>query len=441
MRGKNTVLVGAQWGDEGKGKIIDVLTRRVEWVVRYQGGSNAGHTVVIEGRKSVLHLVPSGIFRKECRCVIGNGVVLDPLELVQELEGLRATGLPVEDRFFISDRAHLVMPWHRALDAGRESRLAAGRKIGTTQRGIGPAYTEKMQRSGIRAHALASPEWEAMLATRFEEANAILRSQKLPELPVTEWVPKLAEAARVLAPFVTDASTMLYEANERGDSILFEGAQGTMLDVDFGSYPFVTSSSSTAGGACIGTGLPPHRMDHVVAVLKAYTTRVGEGPFPTELLDATGERMRTAGGEFGATTGRPRRCGWFDAVVARHAARINGVDEWALTKIDVLDGFDEIKVCVAYECDGQRIETLPADPARLARCTPIYKAVPGWKQTLRGAGDWFALPETARNYIRYLEDITGVPVGILSLGPGREDTLILERKAPARRRAKKSTAS
>ncbi len=438
MRGKNTVLIGAQWGDEGKGKVIDVLTERADWVARYQGGSNAGHTVEIGGTRYVLHLVPSGIFRPGCRCVIGNGVVLDPLELVKELEGVRAAGIAFEGRLFISDRAHLVMPWHRALDAGRESRLAAGRKIGTTQRGIGPAYQEKMQRSGVRAHALASPRFGEMLQLRFREANDLLKMQGLPELDAASLIPSLEAAARVLGPLVADTATMMYEANERGESILFEGAQGTMLDVDFGSYPFVTSSSSTSGGAATGTGMAPARMDRVVGVLKAYTTRVGEGPFPTELTDATGEEMRKVGREFGATTGRPRRCGWFDAVVARYSARINGIDEWALTKLDVLDGFQTIRVCVAYECDGRRVDTVPADPDAFARCTPVYEEMPGWMSPLRGAADWFGLPEAARNYVKALESLTGVPVRVLSLGPGREDTLLLNRKAPARRREKKT---
>ena len=438
MRGKNTVLIGAQWGDEGKGKVIDVLTERADWVVRYQGGSNAGHTVEIGGVRYVLHLVPSGIFRPACRCVIGNGVVLDPLELVKELEGVQAAGIPFEDRLFISDRAHLVMPWHRALDAGRESRLAAGRKIGTTQRGIGPAYQEKMQRSGVRAHVLASPDFGDMLHLRFREANEVLKTQGLPELDAAGLIPRLTEAARVLGPLVADTATMMYEANEEGDAILFEGAQGTMLDIDFGSYPFVTSSSSTSGGAATGTGLPPARLDRVVGVLKAYTTRVGEGPFPTELTEETGERMRSVGREFGATTGRPRRCGWFDAVVARYSARINGIDEWALTKLDVLDGFDTIRLCVAYECDGRRLDTVPADPGLFARCIPVYEEMPGWSGALRGAADWFGLPEPAREYVKAIETLTGVPVRILSLGPGREDTLMLDRKTAARRRARKA---
>jgi adenylosuccinate synthase len=441
MRGRNTVLIGAQWGDEGKGKVIDVLTERADWVVRYQGGSNAGHTVEIGDARYVLHLVPSGIFREDCRCVIGNGVVLDPVELLQEIDGVRKAGFSVENRLFISDRAHLVMPWHRALDAGRESRLSAGRKIGTTQRGIGPAYTEKMQRSGLRGYVLTDPHLDALLRTRFDEANAVLRGQGLPELPAAELIPALLNAARALAPMVTDTTTMLYEANDRGEAIFFEGAQGTMLDVDFGSYPFVTSSSTTAGGACTGTGLPPGRMDRIVGVLKAYTTRVGEGPFPTELTDATGERLRAVGREFGATTGRPRRCGWFDAVVARHAARINGLHEWALTKLDVLDDLPVIRVCTAYLCDGERIETVPADPARLARCTPVYTEVPGWAGPIRGAGDWFGVPEAARDYVRFLEECTGVPVRILSLGPNREDTLVLDRKPPARRRAAKKASA
>ena len=428
MSSLNTVLIGAQWGDEGKGKIIDVLTEHADWVVRYQGGSNAGHTVEIGGVRYVLHLVPSGIFRRRTRNVIGNGVVVDPLELVKELRDIRRARLPLRGRFFLSDRAHLVMPWHRVLDASRESKLGVGKKIGTTQRGIGPAYTDKAQRAGLRAHVLGAADLPELLRERFIEANRVLKAHGLPVLPARRLTRELLSAARALAPYVCDATVLLNDAIDRGESVLFEGAQGTMLDVDFGTYPFVTSSNATAGGACVGTGVPPHRIDRVIGVVKAYTTRVGEGPFPTELADDTGRKLRDIGREYGATTGRPRRCGWFDAVVARHAARINGVDAWALTKLDVLDGFETVRVCVGYRV-GKRVgDHVPADVRRYELCRPLYEEIPGWKGTVRGAKRWADLPAGARAYIRRLEHLTGVPVGILSIGPGRENTLVLDRR-------------
>ena len=431
MSSLNTVLIGAQWGDEGKGKVIDVLTEHADWVVRYQGGSNAGHTVEIGGLRYVLHLVPSGIFRARTRNVIGNGVVVDPLELVKELQSIRKAGLALRGRFFLSDRAHLVMPWHRVLDASRENRLGARHKIGTTQRGIGPAYTDKAQRAGLRAHVLRDAALPDLLKARFADANRILKAQGLDVLPARRLTKDLLAAARILAPHVCDATVLLNDAIARGESVLFEGAQGTMLDVDFGTYPFVTSSNATAGGACVGTGVPPHRIDRVVGVLKAYTTRVGEGPFPTELTDATGERLREVGREYGATTGRPRRCGWFDAVVARHAARVNGVDAWALTKLDVLDGFDTIRICTGYRIGARMLDHVPADIRLYEQCRPVYEDVPGWKGTVRGAARWADLPAGARAYIRRLEKITQVPVGILSIGPGRENTMVLDRKLNA----------
>lgn len=424
----NTVLIGAQWGDEGKGKVIDVLTDRADWVVRYQGGNNAGHTVEIGGTRYVLHLVPSGIFRERTKCVIGNGLVVDPVGLLEEIREVRQAGFGVEGRLFLSDRAHLVLPYHRALDAGRERTLSDGERIGTTQRGIGPAYVDKAQRTGIRAGAMRLPEFPDMVRARVEDANLRLAAQGQPVLDVRDVVARAVAAAADLAPLVADTVDLLHGAMARGESILFEGAQGTMLDVDFGSYPFVTSSSSTAGGAAIGSGVPPHRIDKVIGVLKAYTTRVGEGPFPTELLDATGEKLRAVGREFGATTGRPRRCGWFDAVVGRYSARVNGIDVWALTKLDVLDGFDTLRICTAYEADGRRYETVPADVGVLSRCRPVYEDWPGWKTPLRGAAALSDLPAAARAYVARIEELTGAPVEILSVGPGRENTIQIDRQ-------------
>ena len=424
----NTILIGAQWGDEGKGKIIDVLTERADWVVRPQGGNNAGHTVEIGDEKFVLHLVPSGILTPGKRCVIGNGVVLDPVALVEEIKGVEARGLTVAGRLFISDRAHVVFPYHRMLDAQGEARRAKGDQIGTTQRGIGPTYADKAARFGLRMCDLLDPEFPALLKSRVEDKNRILAAMGAPVVAYEDVLAATQQAMEVLGPLTCDVIPLLHGAAKRGESLLFEGAQGIMLDLDFGTYPFVTSSSSGSGGACTGSGFPPGRIDHVVGVLKAYTTRVGEGPFPTELNDAAGEELRRVGREFGATTGRPRRCGWFDAVVARHAVLTCGVDEWALTKLDVLDGFETIRICTAYELDGKRIDHFPANVRAVARCRPVYEDVPGWQASTREVVRFADLPENAKRYVARLERITGVPVGILSLGPRRERTLILAEK-------------
>ena len=421
----NTILIGAQWGDEGKGKIIDVLTERADWVVRPQGGNNAGHTVEIGEEKFVLHLVPSGILTPGKRCVIGNGVVLDPVALVEEIRGVTQRGIAVAGRLFISDRAHVVFPYHRMLDAQGEARRAKGDQIGTTQRGIGPTYGDKAARFGLRMCDLVDPEFPALLKTRVEEKNRALAALGAPVVSYEEILAATRQAMEVLAPFVCDTVALLHGAVERGEEILFEGAQGIMLDIDFGTYPFVTSSNASSGGAATGSGVPPHRMDRVVGVLKAYTTRVGEGPFPTELLDADGEELRRVGREFGATTGRPRRCGWFDAVVARHAVMTCGVDEWALTKLDVLDGFPTLKLAVAYELDGRRIEHFPANVRAAARCRPLYEEMPGWRTSTKDVTRFADLPDAAKRYVARLEQLTGVPVGILSLGPRRASTLIL----------------
>ncbi len=421
----NTVLIGAQWGDEGKGKIIDVLASQVDIVVRYQGGNNAGHTVKIGDEHYVLHLIPSGILRDEQVCVIGNGLVVNPAALLDEVAEVEAAGKKVQGRLFVSDRAHMVFPYHRAIDAAREALLAEGSKIGTTGRGIGPCYSDKVTRTGLRAGDMLTSEFPELLLARLREANKMLRAmggEILDENAVLEEYLAIAERMR---PYIKDTVTYLNDAIKAGQTVLFEGAQGTMLDIDFGTYPFVTSSNATAGGACTGSGVAPHRIDRVVGVIKAYTTRVGEGPFPTELFDADGKRMRDAGGEYGATTGRPRRCGWFDAVVGRYSARINGVDFWAMTKLDVLDTFETLRVCTAYEYEGQRLMELPASVRMLEKCTPIYEELPGWCEPTSHITVYDDLPERARTYVEYLCALTGVPLGILSVGPKRESTLRL----------------
>lgn len=420
----NTVLVGAQWGDEGKGKVIDVLTAQADVIVRFQGGSNAGHTVIADGEKYVLHLVPSGILHEGKTCVIGNGVVMDPFDLLNEIETLRGQGIQVEGRLLISDRTHMVMRWHRALDIADEANRPEGKKIGTTGRGIGPAYAGKIGRSGMRAGDLLKPNFLDLVRERVEDANERLRMLHADLLDVEEMVPIYGDLAKKLGPFVADTVSYIHEADQAGKSLLLEGAQGTMLDIDFGTYPFVTSSNPTAGGACTGSGLPPRRVDRVVGVLKCYTTRVGAGPFPTELDDADGESLRQRGGEYGATTGRKRRCGWFDAVVARYSDWVNGFDFWAMTKLDVLDEMPVIKICVAYERDdGFRYETFPSDLDELARCKPVYEEMPGWMEPTDKITRYEDLPLKARAYVERLVELTGVRLGILSVGPDRETTL------------------
>ncbi len=422
----NTVLIGAQWGDEGKGKVIDVLTEDVDMVVRYQGGNNAGHTVKIGDDTHVLHLVPSGIFRKDKVCVIGNGVVVDPVALMEEIQGVQDKGVDVAGRLFVSDRAHVVFPYHRAIDAAREAMRSEGRKIGTTKRGIGPAYGDKVSRIGLRFADLLDERFAERLSLNVREANGILAGLGADSVNEREIVEQYRDAAARVAPLVADTVVLINRAVSEGKSILFEGAQGTMLDVDFGSYPFVTSSNTGAGGACSGTGVAPHRIDRVVGVIKAYTTRVGEGPFPTELRDEIGALLGREGHEFGATTGRPRRCGWFDAVVARYAAMVNGVDFWAMTKLDVLDHVETVRIAVAYECDGKRYETVPAHGDVLARCTPVYEDMPGWLETTSSVTRMDDLPAAARAYVNRLCEITGVKLGLLSVGPSRDSTLRVE---------------
>jgi len=420
----NTILVGAQWGDEGKGKIIDVLTERADIVVRTQGGNNAGHTVFLGPQKYVLHLVPSGILRPRKKCVIGNGVVVDPVGLVGEIEGLRKLGVQIQGNLFVSETAHLVLPYHRELDAQRES-LKGRQKIGTTKRGIGPAYGDKAARVGLRLIDLLQPErFEELLRRRIRENNAVLKAFGAKPLSFKKVHADYRQAGDRLAPFVTNTVVWLNEAMRRGADILFEGAQGTFLDIDHGTYPFVTSSNTTAGGACTGSGVPPHRIDRVVGVMKAYTTRVGEGPLPTENAEIA-DLLHGMGREFGATTGRPRRCGWFDAVATRHAAMINGLDDLAVTNLDGLDTVETLKVCVAYRAHGKRYDHVPSDVETLAACTPVYAEFPGWRAPTTRARRWKQLPVKARQYLKAIAELTGARLAIASVGPARDQTIFV----------------
>ncbi len=422
-----TVLIGSQWGDEGKGKIIDVLTANADWVIRYQGGNNAGHTVEIGDQKYVLHLTPSGILREACKCVIGNGLVVDIIGLMSELKELVDRGIKLDNRLFISDRAHMVLQYHKELDGAKEGKAEAGKKIGTTKRGIGPAYSDKADRTGLRLGDILEDDFLDMVKTQAQTKNETLKNMGAEALDIDTLVTQVKEAADYLRPFICDTIPLLHEAIQNDDEILFEGAQGVMLDVDFGTYPFVTSSSTGAGGAPAGSGVPPNAIDRVIGIVKAYTTRVGEGPFPTELKDEMGMHIAEVGHEFGATTGRPRRCGWFDAVIARYSAMVGGINEWALMKLDVLDAVETIKVCVAYEVDGERITSVPASIRKLERCKPVYEEFKGWNCPTTGCTSWDELPEQAKKYVEYLEGLTGVKVSILSVGPKRESTLILDR--------------
>lgn len=420
----NTILIGAQWGDEGKGKIIDVLTTKSDIVVRSQGGNNAGHTVIHRAAKFVLHLIPSGILRRGKVCVIGNGVVIDPIALVAEIEGLRGRGVQVGKNLLISDCAHLVLPYHRLIDEQRELRKGHV-KIGTTKRGIGPAYGDKAARTGLRMSDLMQPVlFSKKLQAKIRENNSILQALGAKPINYRDVNERYLEAGRKLRPFVSNTVVYLHRALQRGKEILFEGAQGTFLDIDHGTYPYVTSSNTTAGGACTGTGVPPHRMDLVLGVMKAYTTRVGEGALPTEDANLA-NRLHEMGREFGATTGRARRCGWFDAVATRYATMINGIDELAVTNLDGLDGIDPIRVCVGYRLNGKRLEVPPCDAIQLENCEPIYRNFPGWKKSTQSARKMSDLPPMARSYIKAIAELTGAPLRIVSVGPTRNETIIL----------------
>jgi adenylosuccinate synthase len=421
----NVILVGAQWGDEGKGKIIDVLTEQAGIVVRTQGGNNAGHTVFVGPTKYVLHLIPSGILRAGKVCVIGNGVVLDPVGLVAELDGLARLGVPVSpESLLISETAHVVFPWHRELDGQREVRKGQ-QKIGTTKRGIGPTYGDKAARVGLRVLDLVNRDrFPAKLRERLAENNEVLRALGAQPLDYDALLAEYTRAADRLRPFVANTVVYLHDATRRGENVLFEGAQGTFLDIDHGTYPYVTSSNTTAGGACTGSGVPPNRMDRVVGVMKAYTTRVGEGPLPTENAEI-GDLLHGMGREFGATTGRMRRCGWFDAVATRHAAMVNGIDELAVTNVDGLDTLATIKVCTAYRVDGQELKHLPSDAEVLARCEPVYQEFPGWQTPTDGITRWEDLPVNCRHYLLTLAQLTGARLTIVSVGPARAQTMML----------------
>jgi len=420
----NTILVGAQWGDEGKGKIIDVLTEQADVVVRTQGGNNAGHTVYVGPQKYVLHLIPSGILRKGKRNVIGNGVVVDPLGLVREIKGLHKLNVKTSGRLFISETAHVVLPYHRELDAQREV-LKGHNRIGTTKRGIGPCYGDKAARVGIRMVDLISPKrFKEKLEMRVRENNEVLRALGAKRLSFKKVHEEYAQAARFLKPYVTNTVVLLHECMQRGESMLFEGAQGTFLDIDHGTYPYVTSSNTSAGGACTGSGVPPHRMDRVMGVMKAYTTRVGEGPMPSE-EDEISDLLHSMGREFGATTGRPRRCGWFDAVATRHAAMVNGIDDLAITNIDGLDTVETIRVCIGYRDGKKRYDHMPADDQVLARVKPIYAEFEGWCQPLDKVKRWKDLPVKTRNYVRAISELTGARLAIASVGPARSQTIFV----------------
>ena len=418
------IVVGAQWGDEGKGKIVDLLSDSVDIVARYQGGANAGHTIVIEGKKFVLHLIPSGILQNDVQCVIGNGVVIDPVALMEEIAMLEQFGISIKDRLYISHKAHLIMPYHKMLDKARESQSSAA--IGTTGRGIGPAYIDKFSRSGIRiVDLLDRTVFEEKLRANIEEKNVLLKKiYDHEELDIDSIISEYLDFDVKIDPYIKDTTLLLNQAIADGKSILMEGAQGALLDVDHGTYPFVTSSNPTSGGACTGLGVPPTAIDSVIGVVKAYTTRVGNGPFPTELHDAMGEELRKIGAEFGATTGRPRRCGWLDGVALRYSVMINGIDNIALTKLDVLDNVKSIGICTGYEIDGKMLRSFPANVQDLTKVKPHYEFHEGWNCSLAGIKHYDDLPNAAKQYIAAIEQVAGAKVGIISLSPDRADTII-----------------
>ncbi len=419
----NVIVVGAQWGDEGKGKIVDLMTENFDIVARYQGGHNAGHTVIIGGRKFVLHLIPSGVLHPDKICVIGNGVVIDLLALKEEIEGLEAAGISCKGRLFLSNRAHVILDYHRIAEAADEERRKE-RRIGTTLRGIGPAYEDKMGRRGLRLCDLIDLDY---LRSHIEE-NLREKTRVLPSgfdgASADDIFRQVAQLGEEISQYVVALPEYLNGAMDEGKSVLFEGAQGTLLDVDHGTYPFVTASSASAGGACTGTGVGPTRIDGVIGITKAYTTRVGEGPFPTELLDQTGEQIRARGQEYGASTGRPRRCGWFDAVVLRYSRIINNLDTLVVTKLDVLDGMPEIRICTGYRYKGTRLDSFPPETRILKRCEPEYISVPGWADRTAGKREFADLPVAARDYVQRLTDLVGTEISIVSTGPDRTETTI-----------------
>ena len=422
----SVVVVGTQWGDEGKGKITDFLSSNAEVIARYQGGDNAGHTIVIDGKKFKLHLIPSGIFFPEKISVIGNGVVVNPKSLIEEIAYLAENGVSAES-LRISDRAHVILPYHKKLDFLQEE-AKGDKKIGTTIKGIGPAYMDKAARVGIRVADLLDKEiFEERLRTNLEAKNReFVKMYDSEPIEFEEIFEEYYEYGQQLKKYVTDTSVILNDALDAGKRVLFEGAQGVMLDIDQGTYPFVTSSNPVAGGVTIGSGVGPSKISKVVGVCKAYTSRVGDGPFPTELFDEVGHQIREVGHEYGTTTGRPRRVGWFDSVVMRHSRRVSGITNLSLNSIDVLSGLDTVKICVAYDLDGQRIDHYPASLEQLKRCKPIYEELPGWSEDITGCRSLDELPENARNYVRRVGELVGVRISTFSVGPGREQTNILE---------------
>ncbi len=419
-----TVLVGSQWGDEGKGKIVDILCENYDIVARYQGGANAGHTVTIGDKQYILHLIPSGILRENVICVIGNGVVIDPNALLDEIELLRKNGISVDGRLFISHNAHLIMPYHKLLDSINETN---GNKIGTTGRGIGPCYIDKYARKGIKIVDLLNKKiLEEKIRENLKEKNNLLKKiYNHAELDVEEIIKEYVEFDKTIDQYVKDVPSYLNNAIAEGKSILLEGAQGALLDVDHGTYPYVTSSSPTSGGACTGTGIPPTKINMVFGIVKAYTTRVGFGPFPTELLDDTGEKLREIGSEFGATTGRPRRCGWFDAFLVKYSATINGIEEAAITKLDVLSSFEEIKICTGYELNGKLLKSFPTDVQQLSEVKPVYQNFKGWNTDISKCSSYSELPSEAKEYLGFIANHTGIKIRIVSVGPKRAQTFFI----------------
>ena len=423
----NIVVVGTQWGDEGKGKVVDLLTAKSDIVVRFQGGNNAGHTLVVDQNKFIFHLIPSGILYEDKKCVIGNGVVVDPQVLLEEIEKLRASGSHVTPkRLSLSDKAHIIMPYHKALDLAREA-AKGNHKLGTTGRGIGPCYEDKVARTGVRAVDLTEPDTlEEKISANLEEKNfyltKFLKAEPLEMQPILDNYLLMAER---LKPFITDVSLELAEALKANAKILFEGAQGAHLDIDHGTYPYVTSSNPLSGTACAGAGVGPNQLHHVLGIVKAYITRVGAGPFVTELKDETGSYIQERGKEFGSTTGRRRRCGWLDLVVVKDSARLNGLSSLAITKLDVITGLEKLKICVGYELEGKQINHRPASLKKMSLCKPIYKEMPGWKEDISHMRALNQLPVQARAYLKTIEEVTGVPVSIISVGPGREETIMV----------------
>jgi adenylosuccinate synthase len=420
-----TILIGAQWGDEGKGRVADWLARESDTMARYAGGDNAGHTVIVGDQQFKLHLVPSGITQPHVRCLLGSGMVINPIRLVQELDMLAGQGIDISSqRIQISTRAHIITPAHMELD-GAEERARGGESIGTTRRGIGPAYRDKAARTGLLTGEMTDPEGFAdKVLSAVKQANKLLVNYYgLDAMPTADVAAQACEAAKRLAPYLAETSHLINEMLAAGQRVLCEGAQGTLLDLDHGHYPYLTSSSATAGGALTGLGFGPRYVDRVVGVAKAYSTRVGNGPFPTELLDDTGDRIRAAGAEFGTTTGRARRCGWLDAVILHYAMRVNGLTELVLTKLDVLSGLDEIKIATAYDLDGQRIMQMPLDTAAMTRVMPVYETLPGWKTDISGARRLADLPENARRYVARVQELTGLPISMISVGPERDQAV------------------